>query len=84
MQGFENGAEIGRWNFDSTLPDISSVDVKRYFPIGIAIAEPALGYMAFSPINESILSALLRTVADVIRIFSPCFAPDAPPPRPLR
>lgn len=88
MQGFENDAEIGRWNFDSSLPDISSVNVKGYFPIGIAIGEPALSHMAFSPsigpLNRSLLEVLLGMVADVIGIFLPCFGHGAPPPRPLR
>lgn len=84
----EDGAEIGRWHFrERPLPDLSKVDVKRQFPLGISIQEPTSelfmqgtteGGLILGTVDE-LLNWMLQSVARVIGLFIPCFASGAPP-----
>ena len=76
----ENGAEIGRWQFETPLPfawEPTEVDVKRYFPIEVSLDRP------LPP--KAVLKELpfcLWGVEQVLAIFEPVFT-DGKPPLPV-
>lgn len=80
FDSLENGAEIGRWRFETPLPfawEPPEVDVKRYFPIEVSLDQP------LPP--KAVLKELpfcLWGVEQVLAIFEPVFT-DGQPPLPV-
>jgi len=73
----EDGTEIGRWYFEAPVPsnwEPMQVDMKRCFPVQVALNEPWL--------NNSVTEVLwhcLRGAATVLKIFEPVFSHGLPP-----
>jgi hypothetical protein len=73
----EEGAEIGRWRFETPLPfawEPTEMDMKRYYAVEVALDEP------IPPKGVLTLLPLCLWGADtVLQIFDPVFAAGQPP-----
>src|SRR5205085_936482 len=77
----EDGAEIGRWYFETPLPREwrpDEMDMKRAFPIEVALDEP----LPFKGVLE-VLPFCLWAVDAVVTMFKPVFASPRQPPLPV-
>ncbi len=64
----EDEAEIGRWSYSIPRPEFpADMDMDRFFPIGIALAEPAFANSAVD-----LLDGLADAVGIVLELFRPC------------
>lgn len=73
----EDGAEIGRWRFETPLPfewEPTQEEMKRHFPIEVALDEPIppKGVLTVLPL-------CLWGVSRVLEIFDPVFSSGQPP-----
>jgi hypothetical protein len=74
----EDGAVIGHWTFETPLPrqwTPTEVEMKRYFPIDVAIDEPIQLVTAVL----IVLPLCLWTVKAVLDLFEPVFSEGKPP-----
>lgn len=73
----QDGAELGRWHFQTPLPFVwepSEMDVKRHFPIEVAIEETIAPRAVLQ-----VLPLCLWGVNQVLEIFEPVFSTGQPP-----
>ncbi len=71
----EDGAEVGRWEFESELPDLPpEMDVKTHFPVSVAFGEPWPGLD-----GVGVLEAMVDAVAFVLAVFYPSAVNHLPP-----
>jgi hypothetical protein len=73
----EDGAQIGNWSFETPLPyewRPSEMEMKRYFPLQVAIGEPTVAAGVLE-----ILPFCIWAVEAVLTIFQPVFERGKPP-----
>jgi hypothetical protein len=73
----EDGAEVGRWKFQTPLPfgwKPNEMDMQRYFPLEVSFDEP----LALNAVLE-VLPFCLWGVGAILRLFEPVFVNGAPP-----